>query len=254
MDHEGAVPIAELLDERRQLLDIAFWVTGDSGAAEEVVAETYRRWYALSSPERRCVTAPRAWLVQVGGAICLSRPTLPGPRDGHFEGTGTARGTVAEGVGCPEPERTAPTSPVGRAHESLRGRRSRPTTTERDDTVVQAVQQACTTEDPISLAALLAPDAVAFFDGGGKVRAPTEPVHGNERIARCLLTLLARRPRTTLHTHSVNGRTGLVVRYDHQVAAVIGLDVAGHQAVQVWVVLNPDKLRSWNQQRATGRP
>ncbi|PSM37589.1 RNA polymerase subunit sigma [Streptomyces dioscori] len=255
MDHEGAVPIAELLDERRHLLDIAFWVTGDSGAAEEVVAETYRRWYALSAPERRCVTAPRAWLVQVGGAVCLSRSTLSGPRDGHSEGIGTAPGTVAESMGCtePEPERSEPTNPVDQALRSLQGRRSRPTTTERHDTVVQAVQQACATEDPASLAALLAPDAIAFFDGGGKVRALTEPVHGNERIAHCLLTLLARRPRTSLHTRSVNGRTGLVARYDDQVAAVIGLDVAGHRAVQVWVVLNPDKLRSWNPQDASGR-
>ncbi|MBQ0850393.1 RNA polymerase subunit sigma [Streptomyces sp. BH-SS-21] len=249
MDHEGAVPLAELLDERRQLLDIAFWVTGDSGAAEEVVAETYRRWYALSAPERGCVTAPRAWLVRVGGDICLSRTTLPGPRAEHAEVTGTA-GTATE--------RAEPTEPAGLAgladlaRGSLRGRRSRPTTAERHDTVVRAVREACATEDPASLASLLAPDAIAFFDGGGKVRALIDPVHGNERIARSLLTLLARRTRITLHTHSVNGRTGLVARCDDRVAAVIGLDVAGHQAVQVWVVLNPDKLRSWNQQNTTG--
>lgn len=166
---------------------------------------------------------------------------------------GTVPGTVAEGVGRTLPERTEPAESADRARESLPIRRSRPTTAERHDTVVRAVRQACVTEDPASLASLLAPDAIALFDGGGKVRALTEPVHGNERIARSLLTLLARRPRTTLHTHSVNGRTGLVVRYDDQVAAVIGLDVAGHQAVQVWVVLNPDKLRSWNQQDTTGR-
>ncbi|MGI3199339.1 hypothetical protein ACRJ4W_13325 [Streptomyces sp. GLT-R25] len=58
--------------------------------------------------------------------------------------------------------------------------------------------------------------------------------------------MVARRPRITLHTHSVNGRTGIVVRYDRQVAAVISLDIAGHHAVQVWVTLSPDKLRSWN--------
>jgi RNA polymerase sigma-70 factor (ECF subfamily) len=30
------------------------------------------------------------------------------------------------------------------------------------------------------------------------------------------------------------------------VAAVIGLDVTGDRVAQVWVILNPDKLRSWN--------
>jgi RNA polymerase sigma-70 factor (ECF subfamily) len=50
--------------------------------------------------------------------------------------------------------------------------------------------------------------------------------------------------------HPVNGRTGLVVRYDRQVAGVISLDVAGSRVVQVWVTLNPDKLRSWNRSGA----
>ncbi|WP_367666957.1 hypothetical protein [Streptomyces sp. DG2A-72] len=37
-----------------------------------------------------------------------------------------------------------------------------------------------------------------------------------------------------------------MVRYDHQVA-VISLDIAGPHVVQVWITLNPDKLRTWNQ-------
>ncbi|MET8893828.1 hypothetical protein [Streptomyces albogriseolus] len=48
----------------------------------------------------------------------------------------------------------------------------------------------------------------------------------------------------------LNGRTGLVVRHDGRVVAVVSLDVAGAEAVRVWVVVNPDKLRSWT----TGRP
>ncbi|MDW6065646.1 hypothetical protein SAZ11_57505 [Streptomyces sp. FXJ1.4098] len=103
------------------------------------------------------------------------------------------------------------------------------------------------TEDAGLLASLLWPDATAFFDGGGKVRALARPVHGGEQVAHSLMTLLVRRPRTTLTAQSVNGRTGLVARYDGQVAAVISLDIADRRVAQVWVVLNPDKLRSWNQ-------
>ncbi|MFF7982803.1 hypothetical protein ACFZDK_27400 [Streptomyces sp. NPDC007901] len=102
-------------------------------------------------------------------------------------------------------------------------------------------------EDAEPLESLLRPDVTAFFDGGGKVRAPSRPVHGSRQVAHSLLTLLARHPRASLTTHAVNGRTGLIARYDHQVAAVIGLDIADHHVVLVWVVLNPDKLRSWNQ-------
>jgi len=48
-------------------------------------------------------------------------------------------------------------------------------------------------------------------------------------------------------THSVNGRTGLVTRHGRRVVAVISLDVSDDRVAQVWVMLNPDKLRSWNQ-------
>jgi RNA polymerase sigma-70 factor (ECF subfamily) len=146
-----------------------------------------------------------------------------------------APGTVADIVGRTEPECA---ELADRARRSLRARRSRPTTPHQHDAVVRAVRQACATVDTALLASLPAPDATVFFDGGGKVRTLVRPVHGSRQAAQSLLTLLARRPRTTLHTNSANGRTGLVVRYDDQVAAVISLDIAGHHAVR-WTV------RSW---------
>lgn len=136
--------------------------------------------------------------------------------------------------------------PAERARRSLRDRRARPTSAGEHDAVVGAVREACAGEDERVLTSLLAADASAVFDSGGKVRAPAGPVHGDVPVARSLVTLLARHPRTTLVTHAVNGRTGLVVRYGRQVGAVVSLDVAGAQVVQVWVTLNPDKLRSWN--------
>lgn len=78
MDHADAVPIAELLDERRYLLDVAYWMLGSPGAAESVVDETYRRWYALSDAEHSRITAPRSWLAKTAGGICLGRLSLPG--------------------------------------------------------------------------------------------------------------------------------------------------------------------------------
>ncbi|WP_171115754.1 sigma factor-like helix-turn-helix DNA-binding protein [Streptomyces sp. N502] len=156
---------------------------------------------------------------------------------------GMDRDTVADIVGRTQPEVA---ELAERARHSLRVQRSRPTTPEEHDAVARAVRQACLSEDADLLASLLCPDATAFFDGGGKVRALIRPVHGGRQVAQSLLTLLARHPRTTLSAQSVNGRTGLVVRYDRQVAAVISLDIADHQVAQVWVILNPDKLRSWN--------
>ncbi|MGI5396901.1 RNA polymerase subunit sigma [Streptomyces sp. CA-251251] len=290
MEHAGeAVPIAELLDERRHLLEVAHWMLGSRVPAEVVVDEAYRRWYGLTDDRRERVASPRAWLTQVVGGICLARLTLPDP-DGEpgrprpdtearetetetgVEGEasavllraleslapaeraafvlndvfGVSPGTVAGVVGQSEPQCA---ELADRARRSLRAQGAHPTSPRRHAEVVNAVRQACADADGGRLASLLAPDATAYFDGGGKLRALSRPVHGGERVVRSLLTLLSRHPRTTLDTHSVNGRTGLVARYDGRVAAVITLDIAGSHVVQVWVVLNPDKLREWNRPR-----
>ncbi|MGW1887019.1 RNA polymerase subunit sigma, partial [Streptomyces sp. NPDC001970] len=58
---DDGVPIAELLDERRHLLDVACWMLGADSEAEGVIDETYRRWYELSEPVRAQIAAPRSW-------------------------------------------------------------------------------------------------------------------------------------------------------------------------------------------------
>lgn len=281
MDRElddETVPIAELLDERRRLLNVAYWMLGRSQDADDAVAETYRRWYGLPDDDRIRIAEPRSWLVKTVGGICLERlaptgRTHPGtmgaapPQDLDEEVSqallealdtlspaeraafvlndvfGMAPGTVAAIVGQTEQDCG---ELAARARHSLRTRRAHPTPPWQHDRVVLAVRQACAAENPARLMSLLAPDATVFFDGGGKVRTLTRPVHGARRATHSLLTLLAGRPRTTLHCRSVNGRTGIVVRYGDEVAAVISLDVAGDHVVQIWAVLNPDKLRYWN--------
>ena len=226
------VPIAELWEERRFLLDVARRMLGDPDAAERVVDETYRRWYGLSGAARRQIAAPRSWLAKTVGGICLGLPEYGQPSDAG-EQAGLA--VLTE-----------------RARRWRQLERSRATTPQRHDGVVRAVCRACVTEDGELLTSLLCPDVMAFFDGGGRTRAPTGPVHGARPVADSLLALLPRHPHTTLATHSVNGRTGLVARYGHQVAAVIGLDVTNDRVAQFWVMLNPDKLRSWNRPRSDG--
>ncbi|MGI5218889.1 RNA polymerase sigma factor SigJ [Nocardia sp. CA-290969] len=61
----------EVTGERRQLINIAYRLLGSLTDAEDVVQETYARWYALPEPRRREVAAPGAWLTTVAGRICL---------------------------------------------------------------------------------------------------------------------------------------------------------------------------------------
>ncbi|MFB7288824.1 sigma-70 family RNA polymerase sigma factor family protein [Actinacidiphila glaucinigra] len=221
-----AVPLAELLDERRHLLDVAHRMSGGLRDAESVIDETYRRWYALSGAERARIVSPRAWLSATAGDVCLGLPAAPGP-------------------GVPEAGYDHELTAVARLR--LLAQRSAPSPSAEHDAVVRAVGDACAAGDAASLSSALSPDAMAVFDGGGKVRTTLRSVHGGEQVTRSLLTLLGPHPRTTLTAQSVNSRTGLVVRCDHTVAAVISLDVTDRRVAQVWAVLNPEKLRRWNQ-------
>ncbi|MFG2970355.1 MULTISPECIES: sigma factor [unclassified Streptomyces] len=282
------VPIAELLDERRHLLSVAHWMLGTGPEAEDTVTETYRRWYSLTDAQRTGIPEPRTWLTRATGTICLAHLSRPGRRPVHA-GESDSGGTTGLDRALPEDisdvlldaldtlppvERAAfvlndvfamPPQTVAdivgqtpqecaeladRARRSLRDSRAHPTTPRQHDRIVRAVQQACATTDATHLAALLAPDATAFFDGGGKVRALTRPVHGNQHVAHTLLTLLTPLPHTTLHLRSANGRTAIVVGHNDQVAAVISFDVTDHHVTHVWAVLNPDKLRGWNRLHA----
>ncbi|MFG2300981.1 RNA polymerase subunit sigma [Actinacidiphila glaucinigra] len=237
-----AVPIAELLDERRHLLDVAHRMSDGLRDAESVIDETYRRWYALSGAERARIESPRAWLSGTAGDICRGLPATSG-REG-----GAGPGLPVTGY---DHELTAVA--LGRLLAQRSGVSRSPSPTPEHDAVVRAVGEACAAGDAASLSSALSPDAMAVFDGGGKVRTTLRSVHGGEQVARSLLTLLGPHPRTTLTAQSVNSRTGLVVRCDHIVAAVISLDVIERRVAQVWAVLNPEKLRRWNQRtHATG--
>ncbi|WP_411760122.1 sigma-70 family RNA polymerase sigma factor family protein [Streptomyces tunisiensis] len=227
-------PLADLLDERRHLVALAHRMLGSADDAESAVDECYRRWYALSDRERECIPVPLTWLAAGVGRICRARRVLP-----HPEGSaGAARPTVPDVV-VARPRAGEPKTL--RQHAA-----AEPTTLRQHDAVVHAVRRALVAADVDLLLPLLAPDSAAFFDGGGKIRTLVAPVHGRDRVARGLLRLLDRGPHTTLAAHSVNGRTGLVVRHGRRVVAVLSLDVSGTEAVGVWVVVNPDKLRTWN--------
>ncbi|MFI6274527.1 RNA polymerase subunit sigma [Streptomyces sp. NPDC050988] len=77
MDPVGAVPIGELVEERRYLLNVAYWMLGSVGEAEGVVGDAYRRWYGLSDAARQEIAVPRLWLARTVGAISLGRLAFP---------------------------------------------------------------------------------------------------------------------------------------------------------------------------------
>lgn len=63
--------LSAVMRERRQLLNVAYRLLGSLSDAEDVVQETYARWYALSPQQQEAVESPGAWLTKVATRICL---------------------------------------------------------------------------------------------------------------------------------------------------------------------------------------
>ncbi|MGW2703423.1 RNA polymerase sigma factor SigJ [Streptomyces sp. NPDC001340] len=63
--------LSAITSERRQLINLGYRLLGSLADAEDVVQETYARWYAMSPAQRDAIDSPGAWLTKVAGRICL---------------------------------------------------------------------------------------------------------------------------------------------------------------------------------------
>jgi RNA polymerase sigma-70 factor, ECF subfamily len=100
--------------------------------------------------------------------------------------------------------------------------------------------------DTEGLVGVLAADVVAYGDGGGKVPAVAQPIHGRQRVVRLLLGLGRQVRRLEMHIRvaSINGQPGaLAFDRDGGLLAALSLDIADGQVQTVRSVANPDKLR-----------
>lgn len=63
--------LGAVMSERRQLINLAYRLLGSLADAEDVVQETYARWYAMSQTQQEAIESPGAWLTTVASRICL---------------------------------------------------------------------------------------------------------------------------------------------------------------------------------------
>lgn len=61
----------DVFAERRRLLSLAYRMTGTLADAEDIVQETYVRWYRLDEAERTEIANPAGWLTRVASRIAL---------------------------------------------------------------------------------------------------------------------------------------------------------------------------------------
>ncbi|WUH98797.1 RNA polymerase sigma factor SigJ [Spirillospora sp. NBC_00431] len=64
--------MSAIVNERRRLLNLAYRMLGSLVEAEDVVQETYTRWYAMSEERQQAVESVGGWLTTVASRICLN--------------------------------------------------------------------------------------------------------------------------------------------------------------------------------------
>ncbi|BCB76964.1 RNA polymerase sigma factor SigJ [Phytohabitans flavus] len=68
MEDDG---LSAIMSERRRLINLAYRLLGSLADAEDVVQETYARWYAMPRARQEEIESPGAWLTTVASRICL---------------------------------------------------------------------------------------------------------------------------------------------------------------------------------------
>ncbi len=138
---------------------------------------------------------------------------------------------------------------VTRARRHLEAERPRVAVTRaRQLELTARFMQACVEGETAALVGLLAQDAIAYTDGGGKARAARKPIYGGDRVARLFvgITRPERAPEPVQpHLVDVNGVPGLAIASAATGATlvVLVLDVGPGELIRsVLLVSNPDKL------------
>ncbi|MBM7788482.1 RNA polymerase sigma factor SigJ [Tenggerimyces flavus] len=89
--------LSAIMRERRQLINVAYRLLGSVVDAEDVVQETYARWYAMTPQEQAAIQTPAAWLTRVASRICLDQLRSARARRERY---------VGEWIPEPVPDRT----------------------------------------------------------------------------------------------------------------------------------------------------
>lgn len=111
---------------------------------------------------------------------------------------------------------------------------------------VRKFKKAWEAKDINALIGLLDPDATAIADGGGLAVTFVDPIVGRESIAHAWVEI-AKRATSNMRVleRTVNGQPGLVAQQDGVTVTVFAFNVVDGRIKNIWVVRNPEKLRSW---------
>lgn len=113
--------------------------------------------------------------------------------------------------------------------------------------LVQDFMQAIMSGNVERVLSLLTEEAVLYSDGGGVVKAALNPIITAERVALFLTGVAKKRPDSLrYHAAEVNGQPGFIGSIGEQVQSVLSFKVKGNRIEEIYIVLNPEKLKHIN--------
>jgi RNA polymerase sigma-70 factor (ECF subfamily) len=134
---------------------------------------------------------------------------------------------------------------VSRARERVRMDRPRfAVSNEQHRDLLMRFAQASATANGEEMRALLAPAAIAYTDGGGRVAAALNPIYGADKITRFFMGLARKfysNVALDIEAKEINGKPGIFLRAGSLFAAVT-IESDGEHITAIYVQRNPDKL------------
>lgn len=136
---------------------------------------------------------------------------------------------------------------AARARRHVREPRPRyPVDRTEGDRIAMEFFRASTSGDLTALKSMLADDVVLRADGGGKVIAFLNPIHGIARVLRLFGGLhrkLTARPAELVRVARVDGLPGYVSRERDNVLQTTALEIEDGLVTAIYIIRNPDKLK-----------
>jgi RNA polymerase sigma factor (sigma-70 family) len=276
--------LADFEAQRPRLLRLAYRMTGSVSEAEDVVQEAWLRWARveagvdtpaayltrvvtrlcldqLKSARARRETYVGAWLPEpllgstdpdegiaddITLTLMLAMERLSPLERAAFllhDVFDVALPEVAAALGR---EPAAVRQLASRARRHVREERPRFAAAPAEaDRIAHAFFEAARVGDAAALSAMLAQDVAIHADGGGKVLAFRNVIHGLDRVAR-LFAGLARKPAyqpRLIRTAMIDGLPGYISVDRGGVFQTTALDIRDGRIAAIYIVRNPEKLR-----------
>jgi RNA polymerase sigma-70 factor (ECF subfamily) len=257
---ESVDHVAAFGEHRPLLFSIAYRMLGSVADAEDVLQDAYLKWerageavvrsprdYLATTVTRLAVDHLRSARVrrEVYVGPWLPEPLTPTQRAAYllrevfgYEYADIAR--ILEGTEANARQL------VQRAKRHIaEGRPRFEPTSGRAAELTRSFLDACRTGEADALVEMLADDAVAWADGGGKFSAARRPINGIDRVARFVQGVVAKwRASGSVAVEPVNGGVGLLFRSGGRLRAVltVGMDSESRRVNRVFIQVNPEKL------------